>query len=173
MSEFETTKFVNIDDEDFTAYYNKTKEPNGWTFKVGETREILKPMAEVFANHLIDKVLQKQGVRDTRRDTPLRRSLLAKIIPELPIVNESVKSLTKEEELRLANEQISKELDSVRKFTGEVSKKSEERDKEVTELKKEIEALKKKVSKPTKAKKAKAEEAEVEKAEESLEPKVV
>ena len=83
MTQYDSTKFVNIDNEDFTGYYDRSKNPNGYTIKAGEERQLVSFVAETLAKHLVDRVLSKQGIKDTMRDTPLRRDLFARILPDL------------------------------------------------------------------------------------------
>lgn len=144
MQEYLPTKFVNIDDEAQTFYFNKSKEPNGYTFKAGEEREIPKAMAETFAKHLVDIVLNKKGVKDTMRDTELRRSLFAQIIPQITVENPSVKKLTTEEELA----SVKKILEQQSKDDAERKQKDAEKDAKLADMQKEIDALKQDKAKP-------------------------
>lgn len=151
-SEFDTTKFVNIDDEDFTGYFNASKEPNGWTVKAGEERTLIVSMAEVFSKHLVDKILQKRGIKDSMRDTDLRRSLFSQILPELQTTYTEAKPLSKDEEIAA----LKKELERQARASNETMEKKADKD-DIEALKKEIEALKaaaKKAPEPEKGKSA-------------------
>lgn len=138
MQEYLPTKFVNIDDEAHTFYFNRSKEPNGYTFKAAEERQIPKAMAETFAKHLVDILLTKKGVKDTMRDTDLRRSLFAQVIPEITAENPTVKKLSVEEEVaslkKILAEQTAKD--------EEKKKQDAEKDAKLAEMQKEIDALK-------------------------------
>jgi len=152
MSQLDVTKFVNIDDEDFTGYYNRSQEPNGWTVKAGEERMLVVAMAETFAKHLLDRVLSKKGVKDTLKDSPLRRSFLAKILPELPEKNSEVKKLSPEEEREELKKILALQAEQIKELKGEVSAVKEGKDskdelieqmaKELTEIREKLEQAK-------------------------------
>ena len=142
-SEFDTTKFVNIDDEDFTGHYNAAKEPNGWTVKAGEERTFIIPMAEVFSKHLVDKILQKRGIKDSMRDTELRRSLFTQVLPELQTTYAEAKPLSKDDEIAA----LKKELERQAKTSNETMEKKADKE-DIEELKKQIAELKAKADKP-------------------------
>jgi small-conductance mechanosensitive channel len=110
MTEFETTTFVNIDDKEFIGYFGN--EP--YSFKAGESREVVKFVAQNLAKHLIDRILQeKYGVHNTLADTPVRKELLAKILPkEAEIAN--YKPLTQEEKEKALNEVLDKQADVIK-----------------------------------------------------------
>lgn len=143
MSEFDTTLFVNIDDEDFTGYYNASKEPNGWTIKAGESRTLIAPMAETFAKHLVDKLLTKKGVKDTMRDTDLRRSLFAQVLPEIEKLNPKVKKLSPDEEAQALKKQLADQARAIGELSASVKSIQDDKDKEIERLKNELEQAKK------------------------------
>jgi len=116
MSQYDTTRIVNIDNEDFTGHLNK--EP--YEIKAGESRILPKFVAEHLAKHLVNKVLQKKQIKDTLRDTPLRRSLFAQIIPEIAEVNPDVKKLDKEDELKELREQLAKQNTLIESLGGKL-----------------------------------------------------
>src|SRR3990167_10584914 len=122
VSQYDTTKIVNVDDEDFTGHLNK--EP--YEIKKGESRILPKFVAEHLAKHLIDKVLQKKGLKDTLRDTPLRRSLFAQILPEITEVNPDVKKMDKEDELKALKETVEKQNSLITSLGGKVKELEEE-----------------------------------------------
>src|SRR3990167_5445966 len=80
--EIDTTRFVNIDSSAYEIYIGgklaKRLEPE---------QEQIVPVyvAQVGAKHLVDRILQNApyNVKDTNVDTPLRRSLFAKILPDM------------------------------------------------------------------------------------------
>ena len=122
MAQYDTTRIVNIDDEDFIGHLNK--EP--YEVKKGESRILPKFVAEHLAKHLIDKVLQKKGLKDTLRDTPLRRSLFAQILPEITEVNPEVKKMDKEDELKALKETVEKQNSLITSLGGKVKELEEE-----------------------------------------------
>jgi len=140
MNENQVTSFTNIDSEDFIGYYNSSVEPNGYTIKAGETRQFTKAMAELFTSQLVDKVLQNPpyNLKDTKTDTPLRRSLFAKILPEISSINPEVKKLTPEEEIAEVKKQLAKTKEIVEAISG---KKDDSKDKEIEELKEMVKKL--------------------------------
>ena len=129
----ELTRFVNIDNEDFTGYHDR--QP--WSIKAGEEKQVPIYLAKHFAKHLVDRVLQKGGVKNTLTDTPLRRDTLAKIIPDLA-EEANVKQVSEEERKKLFEETITTEL---RKLGDEFGEKMSLKDKEIEELKAMVEKL--------------------------------
>ena len=130
-AELDVTRFVNIDNEPFDIYINKNLARH---LEAGEENTIVLYVAQVGAKHLVDRVLQKQGIKDTLRDTPLRKDLFARILPDLATKLE-IKPLTEEERKEQISKQI-KEQDS--RFSEELKK----RDEDIEALRKELEALK-------------------------------
>lgn len=144
MSEFDTTKFVNIDDEEFTWFYNKSKEPNGWTFQPNEERTLVVHQAETFAKHLADRILGKRGVKDVNQDTELRRSILAQILPELPEKQPQVKKLTPEDEASALKKILDKQgedLKAIRDAMDAKVKEDSDKDEEIKKLKETVAEL--------------------------------
>lgn len=136
--EIDVTKFVNIDDKDFVFHINGSPRE----VKAGESKEMPIYVAEIGAKHLADRILQeKHGLKDSLKDTPLRRSIFAKIIPELQVLDEKVKALSLEEELKLVKEQLSSQAKLIEGFS-EVKKSEEAKDKKLADLEAEIEKLK-------------------------------
>lgn len=164
MSQYETVTFKNIDNEDFTFYFNKTKEPNGFTVKAGEERQLVSFIAETGAKHLVDIVLQKKGVKDTNRDTELRRSLFAEILPDIQKVRPEIKKLSPEEELKAVKEELERQSKLINSF-AEQKKESDNKDSKIEELTKQVEELKNLV-KEKPAKKAGRPKKEVDKSSE-------
>ncbi len=109
MTQFETTTFVNIDDKEFIGYFGN--EP--YQFKVGESRQVVKFVAQHLAKHLIDRILQeKYGVHNTLTDTPLRKELLASILPE-EAKKADYKPLTLEEKEKALNEVLDNQTKTI------------------------------------------------------------
>ena len=94
-------------------------------------------VAQLGAKHLTDRLLQEKGIADSNRDTQLRRSILAQILPDVA-EDVKVKPLNDEE----FKAELKKEQEKQSALIGSLSGKFAEKDKEIEELKKEIEALK-------------------------------
>jgi AAA+ ATPase superfamily predicted ATPase len=141
----ETTRFVNIDDKDFIGYLDNQPIE----FKAGE--EKVKPIyvAKHCAKHLIDRILQeKHNIHNTLQDTPLRKSLMAKILPDLA-EEAGVKPLSKEEEDNYLKKELEKQGKLIEALTGKVEKKSDTEEL-LRKALEEIEELKKKKVAPPK-----------------------
>lgn len=142
--EVDTTKFVNIDSKKFVFYLNN--EPR--EIEAGEEKVMPIYVAELGAKHLIDLILQRDhGIKDTLKETPLRSSLLAKIIPELPDLNPKVKKLTPEEEKEEIRKELAKQAEAIEKLSGKLEGE-DEKDKKIKELEEKLnQLLAKKVAK--------------------------
>ena len=154
MTQFETTLFVNIDDKEFTGYFGG--EP--YHFSSGESRQTVKFVATHLAKHLLDRILQeKYGIKNTLTDTELRKSLMAKTLPE-EAVKANIVPLTSEEEKKALQELLNKQAETIKDIQG-ATKHLEEKLSDRKDLEKEIEDLKKElqkvVSKETKITKSK------------------
>ena len=118
--EIDVTKFVNITDTKFVFYINNQPRE----IEAHEEKMMPVYIARHGAKHLIDKILQeKHHLHDTFRDTPLRRSYLAQILPEEAKLAD-VKPLSPEEE----QEEIKKELAKQAKMIDDLSGKTQERE---------------------------------------------
>jgi hypothetical protein len=144
----ETTRFVNIDDKEFVDYL----DGQAIEFKAGE--EKVKPIyvAKHCAKHLIDKVLQeKHKIHNTLSDTPLRRSLMAQILPDLA-EEAGVKPMTEEEEKEYLKTELKKQGDLIASLSGKIDDKKEEESETSKLLKKALEKIEelqnKKVAQP-------------------------
>jgi len=141
--ELETTKFVNIDDDKHQAYANgalvREIEP-------GEECQLIAYIAQVAASQLVDKILQEQGIKDTKRDTEERRSLFARILPEWA-EKIDVKPLSPEEEQKRINERVARQEEELAALKQEM-KVSSEKDKEVEDLKEQVAKLTALLEKP-------------------------
>jgi len=133
MSTYETTEFVNIGGEDFTFYNGN--EP--YTVKAGESKRFPIFLAKHGAKHLLDKILQeKYEVKDTLRDTPVRRDLMSRVLPE---------EAQKAEVKPLSDEEFKTELlKTLQKQQDEISEKLVRQTLEIESLKKTIAELEKK-----------------------------
>ena len=109
MTEFETTTFVNVDDKEFIGYFGN--EP--YQFKTGESRQVVRFVAQHLAKHLIDRILQeKYNVKNTLTETPIRKDLLAQILPE-EAKKADYKPLTQEEKEKALNEVLDKQTKTI------------------------------------------------------------
>lgn len=142
--EIDTTKFVNIDDEKFVFYINKQPRE----IEAGETKTMPVYVAQIGAKHLVDKILQKKyGIKDTLKDTDLRRSLFAKILPEMAEERE-IKPLSEEEFRKKVEEELEKQKKLIETLSGDVAKSFKDKD-EIERLKNEIKKLKASLNKKT------------------------
>ena len=133
--ELDVTLFVNILDEPFTFHVNN--EPR--VLKAHEEKPMPLYVAQLGAKHLVDYYLQKQGVKNTLADSELRKSIFAKILPEMAS-ERNIKPLTVEEELKAIKEEQGKQKELVASIVGQTSTSDE-----VEKLRAEIEELKKQV----------------------------
>lgn len=104
-NELDVTRFINIDDEDFTCHLNNQPIE----FKAGE--EKIKPIyvAKHCAKHLIDRILQKKNLRlYYPPDNPVRQNLMVKILPDLA-EEAGVKPLSTEEEMSAMKTEMEKQ----------------------------------------------------------------
>lgn len=131
----DVTKFINKDNEPFDIYIGGKLVRH---LEAGEEQVVPVFVAKVGAKHLVDRILQKQGVADSMRPTPMRSTLLASIIPD--IAEEIKPKLLTEEEYRKKIEerieQQNKDIEALRGAKVETS--------EIKELKKQIKELQKK-----------------------------
>lgn len=143
--EIDTTLFVNISEKPFDIFIGGK---NVRHLEAGEQQTLVLYVAEVGAKHLVDRILQEtHGVKDTLRDTELRRSILAKIIPERAKAN-NVATLTPDQE-KEATKKILAEQNALLETLKEKTKQDDARDKEIAELKNLVAQLvKEKTEKP-------------------------
>ena len=92
------------------------------------------------------KILQEKGVKDTKRDTPERQSLFARILPEWA-EKIDVKPLSPEEEQKRINERVARQEEELAALKQEM-KVSSEKDKEVEDLKEQVAKLTALLEKP-------------------------
>jgi len=107
MSQYETILFINVYEKDFIGHINK--EP--YEIKAGQERHFPAFVAEHLAKHLIDKILQEKfHVFDTLRETPLRNSLWAQILPEMKVkFPEKIKELDVKDEIAELKKELERE----------------------------------------------------------------
>lgn len=133
--EIDTTKFVNIDDKKFVFHINKQPRE----LEAGEEKIMPIYVAQIGAKHLVDRILQeKHNVKDTLRDSEVRRSLFAKILPEMAEDLE-IKPLKEEDFNKKVEEELSRQREVIKSLKGEY----EEKDSKVTKLEAELTELKK------------------------------
>jgi len=142
--EIDVTKFVNIDDKPFDVYIGGKLARH---FEPGEIQTTVVYVAQVGAKHLVDRILQvKHGIRDTLKDTPLRQSLFAQILPELAI-ERNIKPLTPDQEKAQVKEMLAKQVElekQLKQKDDERENKDKQRDAVIEALQKEIAELKNK-----------------------------
>ena len=136
--ELDVTKFVNIDDEPYDIYIDGRVARH---LEAGEEQQVPIFVAQVGAKHLVDRVLGKQDVRDTMRDTPERKSLFARILPdwaeEIKVKPLSEEEYRKKIDARLEEQDL--ETKKQREEIEKLAKADDAKDKEIEKLKKELE----------------------------------
>lgn len=145
--EIDTTKFVNIDDKPFDIYINGKLVRH---LEAKEEQTLVLYVAQIGAKHLVDRVLQeKHSIKDSLRDTPLRKELFRQILPEMA-EELKVKPLTAEEFQKELKTQMDKQQEVIASF----KEKDDKRDKEIEDLRAEVDKLKKKPGRPAKVESA-------------------
>src|SRR3990167_5878624 len=128
--EIDTTKFVNIDDKKFVFHINK--QPRELEAKEEKVMPIY--VAQIGAKHLVDRILQeKHNIKDTLRDSDLRKSLFARILPELA-EEKQIKPLSEDE----FKQEVQKELKRQGDLINNLSGGSKEKDATIESLKEKI-----------------------------------
>ena len=131
----DTTRFVNIYDKSFDIYIDKEVARH---FEAGEEHIVPVFVARVGAKHLVDLILQKrEGLSDSMRDTPLRKSLFAEILPDVA-EDIDMKPLSDEE----VRKEVEKQLKEQKTLIEGLGASASQKDKEIEQLKKDIETLK-------------------------------
>jgi uncharacterized coiled-coil protein SlyX len=137
--EIDVTKFVNIDDEKFVFYINKQPRE----IEAGETKVMPVYVAQIGAKHLVDKILQKKyNIKDTLRDSELRRSLFAKILPDMAF-ERNIEPLSDYK----FEQAVQKELERQNKLIDELSGKAEADKERIKKLELELNLLKARLKK--------------------------
>ena len=135
--ELDTTKFVNVLTEKFVFYIGgqpRELEPK-------EEKNMPIYVAEHGAKHLADKILQEfHKIHNTLADTPLRRDIIASILPELAAKKE-IKPLTQEEKEKEVQKELAKQAAQVEQVKGEFSEKDKAKDEKIASLEKQISDL--------------------------------
>lgn len=152
--ETDTTKFVNIDKESYDIYIDGKLARH-----IEADEEQIMPLyvAQVGAKHLVDRILQlRHDIKDTNRDTDLRKSLFSKILPDMAEERE-IKPLTEEEFRTKVNTQLEEQGKLIEGLQGEKNKSEEKKDKEIETLKEKVSLLEKSGEGRKKTKKAKKE----------------
>ena len=135
--EIDTTKFVNISDEKFVFHIG------GQPRELEAHEEKIMPIyvAQLGAKHLVDLILQrKHDIKDTLRDTPLRRSILSEILPELPEQNQDFKRLSPEEEKQEIKKELARQAAQIAELSAK-PKGDDEKDAKIAELEAKVNAL--------------------------------
>lgn len=127
--EIETTLFRNIDSEPFDIYINGKLARH---LEAGEEQTLVFYVAQVGAKHLVDRILQKQGVKDSLRDTPERQSLFAKILPNVA-EDRGIKPQTEEDFRKGIQDQLKQQAELIASFINQ-KKADDEKDKKIADL---------------------------------------
>lgn len=110
----DTTKFVNIDKKPFDIYIDGKLARH---LEASEEQVLPVFVAKVGAKHLIDRILQEDGVKDSMRLTPERDTLLAKIIPD--VAEEiKVKPLSDEDFRKQIEKRVEKQDEDIKALGG-------------------------------------------------------
>ena len=139
-AEIDTTVFLNIDDKKFVFFINKQPRE----VEAGEQKTWPIFVCQIGAKHLVDRILQeKHGVKDTLRDTELRKNLFAKILPEMA-EERGIKPLSPEEEKAVIQKELARQSELIKSFTEtqkDVKEKDDEKDKKIAELEAKVNKL--------------------------------
>lgn len=136
--EIDVTKFVNIDDKPFDIYINGKLARH---LETGEEQIIPIWVAQVGAKHLVDRVLQeKHNVKDTLHDTELRRSLFAKILPDMA-EERKIKPLSDEEFRKAVEAEQKRQSALIEDLSGRTKEKETESEKTIKELQEQVASL--------------------------------
>ena len=131
----DTTKFVNIDKNPFDIYIDGKLARH---LEAGEEQILPVFVAKVGAKHLLDRILQEKGIKDSIRPTPERDTLLAKIIPD--VAEEiKIKPLSEEEFRKKIEERLEKQGDDIKELGG--------KDESIKDLQKQVKKLQTQVDK--------------------------
>lgn len=133
----DVTKFINKDNEPFDIYIDGKLVRH---LEAGEEQVLPVFVAKVGAKHLVDRILQKKGVKDSMRPTPMRSTLLASIIPD---VAEKIKPklLTEEEYRKAIDDRLAKQAEDIKSLGGKIETET------IKELKKQVAKLQKQIDK--------------------------
>ena len=133
--ETDVTRFINIDDKEFVVRINGKVVK---TLQASEEAVFPVFVAKVASKHLVDRVLQEQGVFDSNRPSPERDALFSKIIPD--VAEEVVEKPLTEEQFR---EAINKRLEEQEKLTKSLGGDVSSKDSEIEKLKEKVAKLEK------------------------------
>lgn len=130
----DVTRFINKDNEPFDIYIAGKLARH---LEAGEEQVVPVFVAKVGAKHLVDRILQKKGIADSMRPTPMRDTLLASIIPD--VAEEiKIKPLSDEEFRKEVKEILEKQKADIDALRGAKIDTDE-----IKELKKQIKELQK------------------------------
>jgi len=135
--ELDTTKFVNVLTEKFVFYIGGQPRE----FEPKEEKNMPIYVAEHGAKHLTDKILQEiHKIHNTLADTPLRRDIIASILPELALKKE-IKPLTQEEKEKEIQKELYKQAAKTDELSGKFEEKDKMKDEKIASLEKKVEEL--------------------------------
>lgn len=129
--EIDTTRFVNIDNKPFDIYINGKVARH---LEAGEEQVVPVWVAQTGAKHLSDRIQQvTHGIKDTFKDTKLRQSLFARILPDMA-QERKIEPLKEEEFQKVVQEQLKEQSKVIASLQGKTQTKDEEIDKLKTRL---------------------------------------
>ena len=132
----DVTKFINKDNEPFDIYIDGKLARH---LEAGEEQVLPVFVAKVGAKHLVDRILQKKGVKDSMRPSPERDTLLATIIPDIA-EEVKIKPLSEEDFRKKIDERLEKQEEDIKVLGGKIdTDKVKLLEKEVKKLKKQLE----------------------------------
>lgn len=138
--EIDTTRIVNIDDKPFDVYINGKVARH---LEAKEEQTVPLWVAQAGAKHLVDRVLQeKYNIKDTFKDTPLRKSLFAQILPDMA-EERDIQPLSNEDFQKAIEEQVKKQDEVIASIRGEAKAAVESKEETIEELKAKIDKLEK------------------------------
>lgn len=140
--EIDVTRFINTDDESFQIYIGGKIARD---LKAGEESIVPIYVAQIGAKHLVDRMMQKQGIRyvNPHIENPVRQSLTAKILPDLAERAE-VKPLSDEDFKAEVQKRLDKQEEMISNLQGEKTQ-----DSRVKKLEMELKMMKARLSRKT------------------------
>ena len=126
----DTTKFINIDKNSFDIYIDGKLARH---LEAGEEQVLPVFVAKAGAKHLIDRILQEKGIKDSLRPTPERDTIMARIIPD--VAEEiQVKPLSEEEFRKKIEERLEKQGEDIKALGGKETESIKNLQKQVKKL---------------------------------------
>src|SRR3990167_831224 len=120
--EIDTTRFVNVDVKSFDIYIGGKIARH---LEAGEEDIMPVWVAQVGSKHLVDRVLQEKGIKDTNTPSPARDALLAQILPDIAS-QENIIPPTEEDFKNIVEERLAKQDELIEGMGGTIKSKSGE-----------------------------------------------